>query len=82
MELILSYNLASKDSHSDNVFESMRLNLSKYGPDKIHRESGSMRFAGKNIYLNKQCEIWIDEAQDLDETYLHACNKTYVRYWC
>ena len=38
---ILSYKkLASKDSHSDNVFESMRLNLGKYGPDKIHMESG------------------------------------------
>lgn len=69
------YNLASKESHSDNVFESMRLNLSKYGPDKIHRESGSMKFGGQNIYLNKQCEIWIDEAQDLDETYLHASTR-------
>ena len=34
-----------------------------------------MRFAGKNIHLNKQCEIWIDEAQDLDETYLHATTR-------
>ena len=69
------YNLASKDSNSDNVFESMRLNLGKYGPDKIHMESGAMRFGGKNIHLNKQCEIWIDEAQDLDETYLHASTR-------
>ena len=69
------YNLASKDCHSDNVFESMRLNLANYGPDKIHIESGCMRFGGQNISLNKQCEIWIDEAQDLDETYLQASTR-------
>jgi hypothetical protein len=40
--------------------------------DKVNNYTGGMRYAGKELKLNKYTELWIDEAQDLNEDYFNA----------
>lgn len=42
---------------------------------KINPYNGHIKFAGKEILLNKKTQIWIDEAQDLPENNLYCMTK-------
>ena len=46
------------------------------GPTKVNSNTGSFKYAGENLFLNKKAEIWIDEASDLDENYYQVFIKT------
>ena len=61
----LIYNLSSGDGNSSNMFENILSNITKNGPTKV-TQFGYMKFGGQYIFLNKQCEIWIDEVQETD----------------
>ena len=77
----LIYNLSSGDGNSSNMFENILSNITKNGPTKV-TQYGYMRFGGQNIFINKQCEIWIDEVQDLPESYLHGMTKVMLETGC
>lgn len=70
------YNLSTPKPNSSKYFESIVDNIKDNGASKIN--NGYLRFAGQNIQLNKECDIWIDEVQDLPINYLYAmCNLIY-----
>jgi uncharacterized Fe-S cluster-containing protein len=73
------YNL-SGSSKSDNFFEGILQNIKLNGLTKVH--NGSMNFAGQYVTLNKQTELWIDEAQDLPNSYLDAMAKLMLNTNC
>ena len=73
------YNL-SGSSNRDNLFEGILQNIKLNGFTKVH--NGSMNFAGQYVTLNKQTELWIDEAQDLQNSYLDAMAKLMLNTNC
>ena len=48
------------------------------GCTKVTPNTGGMKYAGESFLLNKMTEIWIDEAQDLNESYFNSM----VRLMC
>jgi hypothetical protein len=68
------YNLSGSNNSCDNFFEGILHNIKKNGMSKVSA-NGYMRFGGQTFPLNKQSEIWIDEAQDLPNSYLYAMAK-------
>jgi hypothetical protein len=74
-------NLASSNIKGSNMFEGILSNIKNNGAGKV-TEYGYMSFGGQNIYVNKQCEIWIDEAQDLPNSYLHAMTRLMLDKSC
>lgn len=68
------YNLSGSNNSCDNFFEGILNNIKKNGMSKVSA-NGYMRFGGQIFPLNKQSEIWIDEAQDLPNSYLSAMTK-------
>jgi hypothetical protein len=40
--------------------------------DKVNSYTGEITYAGKKRKLNRLVELWIDESQDLEETYIKA----------
>lgn len=66
------YNLTSKSIGGFNYFEGLLNGIIFYGCDKINSNTGSMKYAGIDIKLNKHTELWIDEAQDLNKKYYKA----------
>jgi len=54
-----------------NKFMKLQEELYKMGPSKISK-IGGIKYGGENIKLNKNCQIWIDEAQDLPMNYFNA----------
>jgi len=73
------YNL-SGSSQCDNFFEGILQNIKLNGLTKVH--NGSMNFASQYVTLNKQTELWIDEAQDLPNSYLDAMAKLMLNTNC
>jgi len=65
---------ALEKPHTLNIdyFKSLRRSITHSGMNKVNQHNGQMRFAGGNINLNKKVELWIDEAQDLDEDYVQS----------
>ena len=64
--------LSSTSTTNANFFNGLLENISLNGCDKINNSSGSIRYGGRHLKLNKHAQIWIDETQDLPEIYLHA----------
>ena len=54
-----------------NKFMKLQEELYNKGPSKM-RKNGGIKYGGENIKLNKSCQIWIDEAQDLPMNYFNA----------
>lgn len=64
--------LSSTSTTNANFFNGLLENISLNGCNKINNSSGSIRYGGRDLKLNKHAQIWIDETQDLPEIYLHA----------
>ncbi len=58
-----------------DFFEGLLITIHEQGCTKVNSNTGGMKYAGENIELNKKAEIWIDEAQDLNEKYFNAMVK-------
>ena len=70
----LCYNLSSASKNARDIFQSILENIYNNGASKMSC-NGHIVFAGQDIYLNKKTELWIDETQDLDISYLRAVYK-------
>ena len=75
------WNLSNGNGNTSNMFENILSNITNKGLSKV-TQFGYMSFGGQNIFLNKQCEIWIDEVQDLPESYLHGMTKVILETGC
>ena len=64
------FNLSHSNTKGANFFKGIVDNIKDNGATKI--KNGYMSFGGQYIQLSKECEIWIDEVQDLPVNYLHA----------
>jgi hypothetical protein len=67
-------NLSNSNETNINFFSGICKTIKKKGLSKVS-EYGDCRFGGQTFYLNKQTEIWIDEAQDLPNEYLYAMTR-------
>ena len=71
------YNIGDTNiSRGTNFFQKLVGGVASEGPTKLNSNTGSFKYAGENLFLNKKAEIWIDEASDLDENYYQAFIKT------
>ena len=68
------FNLSSSSEKGTNLFEGILTTIQKSGMSKI-TSTGFMKFGNQTFALNKYCEIWIDEAQDLSTLYLYAMTR-------
>ena len=66
-----SCSLRALPHNVQNKFIKLQEELYKDGPSKM-KKSGAIKYGGENIKLNKKCQIWIDEAQDLPMNYFNA----------
>ena len=71
----LIFNLCNNEYNNSNFFEGLLNTIEEYGVTKVNKSNGSIRYAGKEIKLNKKTELWIDEAQDLPILYFNAVIK-------
>lgn len=69
----LMYNLTHCECNKTNFFDNLLDNIENNGCDKI--KNGSIKYAGRNIKLDKNTELIIDEAQDLGKKYYKAIMK-------
>ena len=72
------FNLTNNIKKNSNFWESLLHTISDCGITKVNKYNGQFKFAGKTLYLNKATELWIDEAQDLGETYFKAIVKVII----
>lgn len=75
------YNLSGSSKTCDNFFEGILNNIKNNGITKVSF-NGNMIFGGQTFPLNKKAVIWIDEVQDLPNTYLHAMAKLMLETNC
>lgn len=75
------YNLSGSSKTCDNFFEGILNNIKQNGITKVSA-NGYMKFGGQTFPLNKQTEIWIDEVQDLPNSYLYAMTKLMLETNC
>jgi hypothetical protein len=71
----LIFILCNNEYNNSNFFEGLLNTIEEYGVTKVNKSNGSIRYAGKEIKLNKKTELWIDEAQDLPILYFNAVIK-------
>jgi hypothetical protein len=74
------YNLSNSNATGADFFEGIINNIKDNGANKLN--NGFMKYAGQYIQLCKECEIWIDEVQDLPENYLYAMCKLMYETSC
>ena len=74
------YNLAYSNSKGSEYFKGIVDNIADKGATKI--KNGYMKFGGQYIQISKECEIWIDEVQDLPINYFHAMCKLIYETSC
>jgi hypothetical protein len=74
------YNLSHSNATGSDFFEGIINNIKDNGATKLN--NGFMKYAGQYIQLCKECEIWIDEVQDLPENYLYAMCKLMYETSC
>lgn len=74
------YSLSTSDK-SSNFFEGILNNIYNNVINKL-TQYGHMWFANQPLYINKQCEIWIDEVQDLPISYLFAITSLMHKTCC
>ena len=68
----LIYNLVSPDRAKVDFFAGLLETIEEEGPTKVDEKTGGFSYAGKKLRLNKKTELWIDEAQDLPESYFKS----------
>lgn len=73
------YNIRESNGNHSNLFEGLAKEIKEQGCNKI-KYNGLMTYGGKNINLNRFAEIWIDEAQDLNDTHLRAFMRLMYEY--
>ena len=71
----LMYNLAENAFSNSNFFQGLLETIEEYGTTKVNQESGIFTYAGETLHLDKKAELWIDEAQDLDDKYFKAVTR-------
>lgn len=76
-----TYNLGDSPGDGSDIFTSILNNIIKYGPSKMS-SNGCIRYAGESIYINKGTEIWIDEVQDLNTSYLYSMVRLMKDTYC
>ena len=69
------WGLTSKSINGNSYFEGLLNNICKNGCDKINKNTGEIYYAGEKIKLNRKCELWVDETQDLQINYYKAIIK-------
>ena len=69
------YNLTENYVANADFFRGLLESINEYGTTKVNKESGCFKYAGKTLHLDKKAEIWIDEAQDLNEMYFKAITR-------
>lgn len=74
------YNLSYSNSKGSDYFKGLIDNISIKGATKT--KNGYMCFGGQYIQLSKECEIWIDEVQDLPVNYFQAMCKLMYETSC
>lgn len=74
----LIFNLSDNKATNSNYFEGLLESIIEYGIGKVNNLTGSFKYAGQKLCLNKKTELWIDEAQDLDEKYFEAIVKLMI----
>ena len=67
----LMYNLTSCNTRSSDFFNDLLTDIIENGCNKVNKDGG-FKFAGRDLKLNKKCELWVDEAQDLGIKYVDA----------
>ena len=78
----LIHTISSKVENKGDMFQTMCENITDNGVHPKVSVSGNMKFGGENIYLNKETEILIDEAQDLQRSYAMALVRTMLDTGC
>lgn len=68
----LLYNLVENARTNTNFFQGLLETIEEYGVTKVNKETGSFYYAGETLRMDKKTELWIDEAQDLNESYFKA----------
>lgn len=71
----LMFNLSENKATKSNYFEGLLESIIDYGIGKVNSLTGSFKYAGQTLCLDKKTELWIDEAQDLHEKYFEAIVK-------
>ena len=66
------WGLAKTNKKTCNWVEGLWNTITVSGCDKVNPITGSMRYAGKSLKLNRKVQLWIDEAQDLDVDYMRG----------
>ena len=74
------YNLSYSNSKGSEYFKEIVDNISIKGATKT--KNGYMWFGKQYIQLSKECEIWIDEVQDLPVNYFQAMCKLMYETSC
>lgn len=74
------YNLSNSNTKGSDYFKGIVDNIAIKGATKI--KNGYMRFGGQYIQLSKECEVWVDEVQDLPVNYLQAMCKLMYETSC
>ena len=74
------YNLSNSNVKGSEYFKGIVDNIALKGTTKI--KNGYMSFGGQYIQLSKECELWIDEVQDLQVNYLQAMCKLMYETSC
>ena len=74
----LMFNLSENKATNSDFFEGLLESIIEYGTGKVNNLTGSFKYAGQTLCLNKKSELWIDEAQDLNEKYFKAIIKLMI----
>lgn len=72
----LIYNLTNNNKTNVDFFEGLIETINSSSVcNKVNKETGMFRYAGRSLKLNKKTELWIDEVQDLHSKYFQAILK-------
>ena len=74
------YNLSNYNVKGYDYFKGIVDDIALKGATKI--KNGYISFGGQYIQVSKECEIWIDEVQDLPGNYLRAICKLMYETGC
>jgi len=68
----LYFALSNQRNGDADFFNSLANSISKNGCNKMNSYTGTINYAGLKLKINAMTELWIDEAQDLPESYYNA----------
>lgn len=71
----LIFNLTNNNKKNVDFFQGLLETIDENGCNKLNKETGNFRYAGRSLKLNKKTELWIDEVQDLNIKYFKAIHK-------